>query len=364
MFFTGAGNTVSFGPGLNARMTFSGAGIPGTVVAGGNPFAVSGNTIAVLDRGGFALGDDMALALAGDVAGAADGRSGSCIPEAGSGNDCAATAWFTGFGAFGGRSGNADTAGFEHLGGGAIAGLEVMPGGEFSGGLFFGAVEGHGTVGASQKSTQYGGVAGGHARIARDGYFADFYAALGVLQIDSRRTIADNLAIGGLDVANADSAGYFLSPAVTVGADMETGLGTLTPSLRLRYAGLLLDGYAESGASDGLVVDARAVHELELRAQLALALMPRMTEDGALAGTLRAGLDVIHRQSGEITGELLGQDIGFDAGGDGTRYRSFAGLDFDYALLGGMNLFTSFEGGVDTAGGHSGAARGGIRGAF
>src|SRR5690606_29724022 len=69
VFFSGGGNTVTFGPGLNALMTFTGAGIPGTVETSGNPYVVNGNTIAVLDRAGFVLTGEMALALAGDVAG-------------------------------------------------------------------------------------------------------------------------------------------------------------------------------------------------------------------------------------------------------------------------------------------------------
>ena len=354
LYFSGGGNTVSFAPGLNALMTFSGAGIPGIVETSGNPYVVNGNTIAVLDRGGFVLTDDMALALAGDIAGAADGIDESCAAEA----------WLTGFGAFGSRSGIADIAGLEHLRGGGLVGLEFMPGGGLSGGLFIGAVAARGKVGTSQETALYGGVAGGHAGFERDGYFADFYAALGVLQIDSRRTIADNTVTGGLDLASATHVGYLFSPAVTVGTDMETGHGTLTPSLRLRYTGLMLDGYAESGASDSLVVDARTVHELELRAQLALALTPWVREDGMVSSTLRAGADVIHRQGDQAGAELLGQDIAFASGGDGTHYRGFAALELDYALNAGAGLFGSLEGGLDTTGGYSAAAQAGLRGAF
>src|SRR5690606_14607708 len=151
--------------------------------------------------------------------GAAGGRSGLCMPAAdGIDESCAAEAWLTGFGAFGSRSGNADSAGLEHLRGGGLVGLEFMPGGGFGGGLFIGAVAARGTVGTSQETTLYGGVAGGHAGIERDGYFADFYAALGVLEIDSRRTVADNTVTGGLDLASATHVGYVFSPGVTVGA--------------------------------------------------------------------------------------------------------------------------------------------------
>src|SRR5690606_34355698 len=222
--------------------------------------------------------------------------------------------------------------GFEHVHGGALAGFEFVPGGGIRGGVFVGAAAARGIVGTSQETLLHGAVAGGHAGIERDGYFADFYPALGILQNESRRTVADNSVTGGLDLASATYAGYFLNPAVTVGADIETAHGTLTPSLRLRYTGLMLEGYAESGAGDSLAVDARAVHEVDLRAQLALALMPAETEQGVISSTLRAGADAVHRRGDTITGEMMGQSIAFASGGDGTRYRGFAALDLAVAL--------------------------------
>lgn len=287
-FDPAAENTVSFGPGLNALMTFY--DIPDTILTGDNPYAVNGTTIAVLDRGGFALSDDMALTLASDVAGMTGGP-GQCVASAdgSTGDDaCDTEAWLAGFGGFGGRSDSSDLAGYDYASGGAVAGLEFTPGGGVSGGVFLGAMAARGTVGESQDTTQRGGVVGGHAGFAQDGHFADFYAALGVLQIDSERSVADNTVDGGLALASASQAGYFISPAVTIGADLEAGAGILTPSLRLRYTALSLDGYSESGAADAVVVDDRLVHELELRAQLALALTPRVTEDGTLSAVRTA----------------------------------------------------------------------------
>ena len=364
--FTGTDNTVSFGPGLNTLLTFSGAGIPGTILTSGNPYAVSGTTIAVLDRGGFALADDMALTLAGDVAGMTGGRGQCLVGEVPSGDDesCASKAWLAGFGGFGGRSDSSDLAGYDFASGGALAGLEFTPGSDVSGGIFLGAMAAQGSVGESEDTTQSGGVVGGHAGFAQGGYFADFYAALGVLQIDSERTVADNTVDGGLAFASASEAGYFFSPAVTIGTELETGAGTLTPSLRLRYTGLMLDGYAESGADDAVVVDERLVHELELRAQLALALTPSEGEAGTLSAVLRAGADIVDRQSDTITGALLGQDIAFTSGEDGTAYRGFAALDLDLALSGGTSLFGNVELGLDNAGGYSATAHAGFSGAF
>ena len=126
----------------------------------------------------------------------------------------------------------------------------------------------------------------------------------------------------------------------------------------------MLYGYTESGSGDGLVVAARAVHEVELRAQLALALTPAGTEQGVVSSTLRAGADIAHQHGDAVSGQLMGQDIAFASPGDGTRSRGFAALDLNLALTGGAALTGSIEAGLDTAGGYSALAQFGINGAF
>lgn len=365
--FAGSGNTVSFGPGLNAVMTFSGAGVPATIETSGNPYAVSGNTVAVLDRTGLALTDEMALSLAGDIAGAVGRGPSACLaPDgtpSGETEDCATTAWFTGFGGYGGRDGNEGSVASAYGYGGALAGLEFSPGEGFTAGLFIGAAAGHGSAGTAQETALSGGVVGGYAGVARDGYFVDFYAALGLLGTESERTVANNSIDDGLYTASATEDGAFFNPAVTVGADLDTGNGILTPSLRLRYTALGLDGYADAGGGGGLAVDARTVHELEIRAQAAFALTPVVTEAGEVAWTLRAGADAIDRQ-GDVSAELLGQDITFASAAAGTLYRGFAGLDLDYALPSGSNLFGNLELRLDDQLGRSATAQVGVGGAF
>lgn len=367
LFFSGTGNTVSFGPGLNAVMTFTGAGIPGTIETSGNPFAIDGNTIAVLDRTGFALKEDMALSLAGDIAGAVGRGTSTCLAAdgtpSGEAEDCSTTAWLAGFGGFGGREGDESSVASAYGHGGALAGVEFSPGDGFTGGLFIGGAAARGSAGTADETALSGGVAGGHAGFARDGYFVDFYAAMGVLDTDSERTVANNSIDFGVSTASGTEGGSFFNPAVTIGADLDTASGILTPSLRLRYTALKLDGYAETGSSDELVVDARTVHELEIRAQAALALTPVATEAGEASWTLRAGADAIDRR-GDVSAELLGQDVTFTSAAAGTLYRGFAGVDLDYALAGGDSLFGDLELRLDDQLGQSAAAHVGLTGAF
>lgn len=358
--FSGAGNTVTFGPGLNALTTFAGAGMPGTVTTAGNPFAISGNSIAVLDRSGFVLAEDMALSAIGDL-GRIGGR-GSCIGGT-SVRDCAAEAWLTGFGGVGATPAAADLAGRQRGHGGLLAGIDFTPGDGLTAGIFMGALAGRGVVVLSQDSELRGAAVGGHVAFSMDGHFVDLSLMGGGLQFRSQRTVADNTVAGGLDHASATYGGSFITPALTLGTNLETPQGTLTPSLGLRYTGLMLDGFAESGTSDGLVVNGRAVHQLDLQAQLALALTPQLTEHGVISTTVRLGADVSHREGGVVTGTLLGQKVSFKSG-DGTSYRGFAAFELDYALLDGPQLFGGLEFGIDTSGGYAASARGGIRGSF
>src|SRR5690606_15868156 len=146
--FLGVGNTVSFGPGLNALMTFTGAGgMPDTVETSGNPYVIDGSIIAVLDRAGFVLTEDMTLAVAGAIAGGRGRGFGHCLP--GDGEDCSAGAWRTGLGGCGGFAGTDGLAGGEHMHGGALAGLEFMPESGIGGGFFVGAAVARGIVGTS-----------------------------------------------------------------------------------------------------------------------------------------------------------------------------------------------------------------------
>ncbi|OEO32386.1 hypothetical protein VW23_011735 [Devosia insulae DS-56] len=354
--FAGTGNTVSFGPGLNARMSFSGAGMPGTVIAGSNPAVITGNSIAVLDRAGFALADDMSLALLGTLSDAEKG-AGLCVGEEVD-TECDVSAWLSGIGGFDRQAGSSELAGYGYGLGGLVAGLEFKPGDGFSAGAFVGGAAAAGEVAASQETRLTGGIAGAHLGFARGSVFANFYAALGIVGIDSRRSVADNLVDRGLAEASAETTGYAFTPSATVGVNLDTPLGVLTPSLRARYSRLMLDGYAESGAADTLVVDARTAEEAELRLQLALTL----GAGEAATTTLRGGVDATHRQS-SVVAELAGQPIAFDPGNSGVSYGGFAGIDFAYQLADGASLEAYSELAFDPTG-ISAAGQLGYRKAF
>lgn len=359
VWMEGSGNTVSFGPGLNARVTFTGT-LPDTITSS-NPMVISGNTVTVLDRGGFVLTEDMVLALAASAGQGRDDGLAACMGSDGA-EDCHVTAWLNGVGGLGGRAEQEDLAGLAFAHGGLEAGLDIDLG-PVSAGAFASAAAAYGEVGSSQATDIAASIFGGHIGLRQGMMFAQASASYGLLELSGSRELADNTVAGGLLTAEADSTGTFLSPALVAGLDLAMGGMTLTPSLGARYTQLTLSGYAEDGASDDLSVSERMVEELALRAQLALALTPVLTEAGGFAWTLRAGADARRRSGEDIVASLAGTSVQFAGGGNRDSFGGFVGANLDYRL-GAATLSSDVELGLDTAGLHSIAARATLAGGF
>jgi hypothetical protein len=354
----GLGNTVTFGPGLNARVTFSGT-LPQTI-SSSNPMVTSGNTVTVLDRAGFVLSEDMALALAASAGQGRDAGLSACV-EAGDAG-CHVTAWLNGVGGLGGRAEQEDLASLAFAHGGLEAGLDIDLG-PVSAGAFAAAAAAQGEVGSSQATDISASIFGGQIGLRQGMMFAQASASLGLLDLSGSRQVADNMVAGGLLTAESDSTGRFVSPALVAGLDLAMGEMTLTPSLAGRYTQLTLSGYAEDGASDDLSVSERMVEELAVRAQLALALTPMLTEAGGFAWTLRAGADARRRSGEDIVAALAGSPVRFASGAHGDSLGGFVGANLNYRL-GTATLSSEVELGLDTAGLHNLSARATLAGGF
>lgn len=345
--FSGGGNTATFGPGLSAAMTFSGSGVPGTILTGGRPFAVNGDTVAVADVTGFASTGAAVDDLTGSVADAigqrlSDLRAGDAYSNAHGGSQ----AWLSTFGTGRTQRASGVASGFTDALGGVIAGFETNAAEGIVAGAFVGAAGGATEIDHDAQDITHRSVFGG-GYLGYDGgaRFADFSLALGTLDESSRRRVANNLVLGGVETARADYDGTFVSPSLKLGVRVPYGTDTLEPSMRLRYAGLFLDDYAEAGSAGGLSVAGRAVHVFEVRGQLALAQAPMSTQAGIWQTTWRAGVDGIAQSAGDVSATLLGQDIAFDAGARKTALRGFVGADFSLLAKNGM----TFGGDVETA---------------
>ena len=341
--FTGSSNTVSFGPGLNAIMTFSGSGLPQTILTGGRPFVTSGNTVAVVDVTGFASAAPFVEDLTDAVAGVVEKRL--TVPHDDVlGQRAGPDAWLAAFGGVRSQGASGAAAGFSQALGGIAAGVEKRSDDGFLGGVFVGAATGTTEVDDNaQDITQHGVFAGGYLGYDSGQHFANLSFTAGVLEERSSRRVANNLVLGGIETARADFNGTFISPALTLGTRLPVSLGTLMPSVRLRYAGLFLGGYTEEGSDADLTVARRNVHVFDVRGQLALVMPTVTTPTQAWQTTLRIGLDGIAQTGGDVSATLLGQDISFASGGQKTALRGFAGADVTAALGHAMTLDTGFE---------------------
>lgn len=343
--FSGGGNTVTFGPGLNAVMSFSGSGLPQTILTGGRPFVTSGDSVAVVDITGFASSGPLLEDLVDGIAGVTEARMsapGGDLPAPHKGPD----AWIATFGGIRSQGGSGASAGFSEALGGVVAGAERRSGDGFLGGLFLGGAAGSTEVDDDAQEIVHRGVfAGGYLGYDGEAHFAEAAFVAGVLQERSRRHVANNLVLDGIETARADFNGVFVSPSVTLGTRLPVTAGTLIPSVRLRYAGLFFDDYAETGSDGDLAVARRNVNVFEARGQLALALAPVSTPSQAWQTTLRAGIDAIAQSSDDVSATLLGQDVSFSAGGKKFVLRGFAGADVAAEVGAGMTLNAGFEAG-------------------
>jgi hypothetical protein len=356
------GNTkLSTGAGLNALLTH--AGTVAVVDAGANAYVHSGNTIAVLDRAGFALTDDMLLALADGVGAAGAAGTTECLDKQ-LAPTCAVAAWIGGFGGAGRVEGTDALAGRAWGHGGIETGLEFAPTDGLSAGAYVAGLSAHGEVGSSQDTDISGGAVGAHVGYDHGDVFADLSASYGLVDITSKRSVADNTVSGGLSTAEAAFNGSYFTPTLTAGARVAIGGAVLTPSVRLRYTQVSLDGYEETGANDHLSVDARSLNEVALRAQLALAFTPILTDTGDLQVTLRAGADGKRREGDTVTANLLGSDISFESGSAGESFGGFVGANLDYQLENGVVASGDIEYAADNSGSRSATARATLSAAF
>jgi outer membrane autotransporter protein len=380
--------TLNIGPGLNTALTFQ--GLPGTINTFGAPMVVQGPLLAVVDPTGFSAQDEMLTDLTRTIANAVDGRINAArfgstpatpvlsYAEAGGGADAQTMAfgypagaagaaspgygfWAVGIGSYRDQDADGADVGFDTGLGGLLVGLD----GELANGTRVGAFLGASasrfeTDGNSQEidaDSYFGGVYGSYSG---QNYFLDASLTGGVTSQSSDRTVANNLVIGGIEHAEADYDGVFVSPSATIGTTYAMSGGTLIPSLRARYAGLFLDGYEEHGSAADMTVDDRDVNVFDFRAQLAYALAARPLNGGVLHTAFRFGADATFADNDDVEAVLLGTGLNFSVSGDDTL-RGFAGLDLSWRAAGGADFFLGAEAGYDSGDAFTLDVQGGLR---
>ena len=151
-------------------------------------------------------------------------------------------------------------------------------------------------------------------------------------------------ALGGIEQAKGNPDGTFLAPQATIGTQIKTTSGILTPSLRVAYTHLNMNSYDEQGY---MSVSARTVSTLDLRGQVAFAIKPIVTSTGQIDVTMRFGADATFINSDDISATVLSQPLTFSTTQD-TALRGFAGLDLAQTMNNGAKLNLSVEAGYGT----------------
>jgi hypothetical protein len=371
------------------------------VDAGGLPFVVGGNQVAVLDPTALSQEDRTLLDFTGGVSSAVTGRvNGSAANSSGmtamsyaadddapsalgygramadaraqmltkapaaNWNAAPITVWSSGFGGVRNQDAGDVTLASRSTVAGAIIGIDRRIRPDWLVGLIAGG--GTGTLSVSQNSqkvdTDYV-FAGAYSRFEWGAQFLDLTLQGGGTHNVSARTVLNDV---GLETARASYNGWFVSPEIAYGYRLNVGNGyVLTPMARLRYLAGLLDGYSETGSAETLSVGSRRLSNFEERGELELSHTTsffggdhvlKVIVHGGVIGLQRAG-------AGNVSAILIGQGLTFATPGGNTAGGVF-GVAFDYRMSGNASLFGGIEATALADSSRTAAARGGLRVAF
>ncbi|MTH94786.1 autotransporter outer membrane beta-barrel domain-containing protein, partial [Roseibium sp. RKSG952] len=332
--------------------------LPGTIHSGSLQSVSYGSSVLVVDPDDFATNTDAPTfnALTREVSGTIEAQleAGRLAPSGytatnGTHESPAASGrrfWGTPFGGALSRSGN---DGFDYTFGGAMAGADQVFSDGLRGGLTGGFSIGHTDSNNDvQSASSYSLFAGGYLTRNWGPTFADFSLVGGYLNSSEDVTVASTSAASGEDVISLDYNYLFASPTARIGHAFAAGNGVLTPSLRLRYSGLVQTGDARDG-STGLTVSDRALQVLELRGQAGYDFDPVAGMNGTWHLGFKAGVDGIFTLDDSLDGSLAGTALDLATSSDEAIVRGFAKANAVWQASNGMQVISSIEGGYDSA---------------
>ena len=377
------GNTLAIGPRLNTALTYTSTQRQDVIIeTDGMPYViddqevtivdvdyinsevvvvyevVNGGVLAVVDPTLFAAGDGIVGDLTRSVGGLVDARLGA---DVGTGGDIVVSTsnapadgsqwqtWATGIGSYRNQNAEGLNDGFDSTLGGFALGADSILSSGTRFGIFVGASSTHlltdaGTEQIDADST-YVGLYSGYTL---PNAFVNLGLMAGYATAETSRDVLNNMVDGGIEQAKGAPDGMFIAPQATVGTQIKTANGVMTPSLRVAYTRLSMDSYDETGSTADLSVASRTVSTLDMRGQVAFAIKPIVTKAGVLDATLRLGADMTFSNSNDISATLLGQPITLSTSQD-TVLRGFAGLDLAQKMDSDAALKLSVEAGADTS---------------
>jgi uncharacterized protein YhjY with autotransporter beta-barrel domain len=270
----------------------------------------------------------------------------------------------SGLGGYRSQDGGTTTLDFETRFAGALGGFDTQVASETRlgvfGGLSFADVD-TGVVGQElSASSVFGGLYLGQD-LGR--YTLDASLMAGWTDFDSNRRVTNNAVVGGIETARASYGGVVISPSLTLGTDFAVGSGTLTPSMRVRYAGLFLNSYTETDSAASLTVGDRALHIFEAGAELTYAPPALDTGAGVFQQSFSVGVDGTLVEGDAVSASVVDQALSFNAETEDT-VRGFLGYDVALAMTDRTSLSVSAEAGYNSNGALTLDGRAGLSLAF
>ncbi len=371
-FLGGGTQTLEIGNGLSIDYTFSAT--PNRIMTNGAPFILSGNRLATLDSTIFSTQDEQLADLTSGISSVLDRRlyglrlqrqetaTRSRSSAAGASPAAAQAVWIDTFGSYRNQDSDGAVTSNTQWVGGLMFGTDPVDIGGVQTGFFVGGSKGRvKTDTDSQSVDSQSFFVGTYATTQGAGLTFDLALTAGYSSFDQERQVLNNLVAGGVETATADFDGWFVSPALTVTKPVEIAGHRLEGSLALRYAGLFLDGYTESGATANQTVDSRNVHIGVMRLQIAAPFESVSADGSFLSYRLRAGFEARTNFGGDtIEGALLGQDISFNPGGDDSVLGGYLSLSGEYLMTNGMNIEAGAEGIIESTGSYQVSAYAGL----
>ena len=346
----GTNSHINIGHGINTSLTFDLFNSV-TLDTAENPYATRGGLLAVVDPTAFASFDEILTDVSSGFAGALENRAAS-LRQGVRGNE----AWIKTVNGYREQPINHSSAGFTNLLTGIVAGVDTDVSFATRAGVFAGFSVGEMEANTRSQTLDYQNfAAGAYSHFGAEQVFLDFSVTGGVVNFNSERQLLNNLVLGGIEHATADLNGGWISPAATAGVHFAAGSNVVTPSLRARYAGLLLEDFGETGSAANLRVSGNNSHIVELRGQVAVTLAPFAFYGGDVETVFRAGIDGSFRNQSSIDGDLLGQSLRLVDSNHRSAARGFVAVDANYSLANGWQVDGAMELGIDSDDGFTAA---------
>jgi len=196
--------------------------------------------------------------------------------------------------------------------------------------------------------------------------FLDFALYGGAGTNATSRTVNNNLAPGGIEIATASFSSSYVSSELKYGVVYPLWAhDTLTPSVKLRYVAGFFGGYTEAGSTANLTVASRTTQDLEERGELKFTHATMFGHTDQLLASVYVGALGLQRMGDTtVNTVLLGASVPFVTPGQSNVVGGLAGLGLEWRTGNGVSLFGAGE--YMTTSDHStnAGARGGVRVAF